>query len=561
MQRVDLQEDNTRISVFQIEPFDGKHLRGIGANGKMSPKIRYSMAPKAILRFTQLVILIQFLGGFGAFSQAKDTNDSIAGLAELRSRLETHLAQRKFSAAMWGVQVVSLDTGAKVFEHNPGKLFSPASNTKLYTVAAALDRLGADYRIATSLYATAKPNRRGVLEGDLVIYGRGDPTLNARLHGGAIMNALEPLVRALTNAGVKRIKGDLVADESFFSGAAYGSGWSWDDPQYYYGAEISALTINDNTFAVSVTPGPQVGAACKLELIPQSPYLVLSNRTETAEAGTRRSITFYRPLEQNVVYVTGKMAVGAPAFKEEVAVHRPAGLFLAWFQEAVKRQGIKVSGRSRLTGGLEDARLPADCEGMIELGRIESPPLREIAREIQKPSQNLYTDLLLAHLGEKLGRAGNSRAKTSEDLGIAELEKFLRDAGVERGQVFFEEGSGLSRNNLTTPNATVQLLRFMDRHAAREAFLDALPIAGVDGTLRNRMKGTIAAGNVRAKTGTLRWANSLSGYVTTRAGERLAFSIMLNRYQNSDLERTARLEIDDMAVMLAALASRSDAEP
>ncbi len=188
---------------------------------------------------------------------------------------------------------------------------------------------------------------------------------------------------------------------------------------------------------------------------------------------------------------------------------------------------------------------------------MESLPLRDIAREVMKPSQNLYTDLLLAHVGEQ-ARAADSRAEeTSEDLGIRELTRFLSEAGARRGDILFEEGSGLSRNNLTTPNATATLLQYMNRHKWADVYLSALPVAGVDGTLRNRMKGTPAAGNVRAKTGTLRWANSLSGYVTTAAGEHLLFSVMLNRYRGADPSLSGRADVDAIAVMLAEFSGRS----
>jgi D-alanyl-D-alanine carboxypeptidase/D-alanyl-D-alanine-endopeptidase (penicillin-binding protein 4) len=177
---------------------------------------------------------------------------------------------------------------------------------------------------------------------------------------------------------------------------------------------------------------------------------------------------------------------------------------------------------------------------------------------VLKPSQNLYTDLLLEHVGEQTRKAETPKRESSEDLGIAELNRFLSEAGIKKGEVLFEEGSGLSRNNLTTPNATIALLQFMSKHKAAAAYLEGLPIAGVDGTLRNRMKGTAAAGNVRAKTGTLRWANSLSGYVQSAAGERLAFSIMLNRYHNTDPSQTARGDLDEIAVMLAEFKGRSE---
>ncbi|MCX8090929.1 MAG: D-alanyl-D-alanine carboxypeptidase/D-alanyl-D-alanine-endopeptidase [Verrucomicrobiae bacterium] len=489
-----------------------------------------------------------------------------ATLQELRQQLAAQLADSRFAAAVFGVKVVSLDTGKTLFEHDAAKLLSPASNCKLFTMALALDRLGGNYRIQTSLYASARPTRSGTLKGDLIIYGRGDPSFNARRHGGDIFAALDRLVTALTNAGVRRIQGDVIGDDSFFQGPPYGSGWSWDDMQYYYGAEISALSINDNALELSVSPGPHVGAPCRLSLKPDTRYLLLSNRTTTVAHGLKRVLHLYRPIEHNVLYVTGQMPLDDKPFTETVTVHQPAGLFAEWFREALLRRGVRVRGRARAVGWLERQTRPLDTARLVELATVESPPLRELVREVQKPSQNLYTDLILAHIGERerarRATAGAADAapsfRTSEELGVDALETFLARVGIARNEARFEEGSGLSRNNLATPNAIIQLLQFMDRHAEAEAWRDALPIAGVDGTLRNRMKDTPAAGNVRAKTGTLRWANALSGYLTSAAGERLAFALVLNRYVPPDAERTARAEIDKITVALAAFRGRSD---
>ena len=187
-----------------------------------------------------------------------------ATLTELQQWLSNHVAQPKFSAALLGVKVVSLDSGKTLFEENAQKLFSPASNSKLYTVALAFDRLGADYRIKTSIYAASKPDADGVVAGDLTIYGRGDPTITSRLHSNDLALALEPLVSALVKAGVKKISGDLVGDESFIHGPPYGSGWVWDDLESYYGAEISALTINDNSLELIARPAAEPGQPCAL---------------------------------------------------------------------------------------------------------------------------------------------------------------------------------------------------------------------------------------------------------------------------------------------------------
>jgi len=477
-----------------------------------------------------------------------------ATLAELRQRLTNHIELPPFASALWGVKIVSLDTGTTVFERNPGKLFSPASNSKLYTVAMVLDRLGADYQIKTSLYAQTRPDPSGTLAGDLIIYGRGDPTINTRLSGGSIYQALDPLVRALTNAGVTQITGDIVGDESFFHGPPFGSGWTWDDLENSYGAEISALTINDNTLQLLVKPGPRVGMPCRLSLSPATSWVTLSNRTETVTNGTPRDLHFYHPLGQNVIYVSGQLPLGNAGHAEEITVRNPAGLFAAFFKEALVRRGVKVAGTARSASWLDRELQPLACDKLVELGSVSSLPLRDIAREIQKPSQNLYTDLMLAHVGETTRSTNTPARATSEDLGIQALRRFLGQAGIRRDETIFEEGSGLSRNNLTTPNATVTLLQYMHLHKCSQVYFDALPIAGVDGTLRNRMKDTPAAGNVHAKTGTLRWANSISGHVTTAAGEHLVFSMMVNRCPAT---HSVRGDLDAILAMLAGFTGRT----
>lgn len=508
-------------------------------------------------RFFRLIAIFSLLPVVCATSLCAQTNPPVSSLEELRTRLGSHVAQAKFDPGIFGVKIIALQSGKIVFEHDAGKLFSPASNCKLYTVALALDELGGDYRIKTSLFAAEKPNRFGTLKGDLIVYGRGDPTINERMHGTNIFEALEPLVAVLTNAGVKRISGDLVGDESFFRGPPYGSGWDCDDLEYYYGAEISALTINDNLLKLTAKPGAKIGDPCSLSLTPATSCLALVNRTRTAAPDARRDITCYRPLGENAVYVSGQWPLGDVSHNDYVTFHNPAALFAAFFKEALARHGIKVGGRLRTMSWLDRQAQPLDWAKMTELGFVESPPLREIAREILKPSQNLYTDLLLAHVGALAAATNSTAGGTSEEAGVARLRLFLAKAGVRENDLFFEEGSGLSRNNLATPNATVALLQFMARHAAARAYEDALPVAGVDGSLRNRLKGARTTGNVHAKTGTLRWANSLSGYVTTAAGERLAFCIMLNRFP-APAGDSATAEIDFIPRLLAEFGGKID---
>jgi D-alanyl-D-alanine carboxypeptidase/D-alanyl-D-alanine-endopeptidase (penicillin-binding protein 4) len=477
---------------------------------------------------------------------------AVTNLAELRVALSAHLNQERFASAAWGVKIVSRDSGQTLFEHGANKLLKPASNAKLFTAALALDRLGPAHRIRTSLHSTSRPDKSGTLRGDLLVYGRGDPSFAERFNDGDYSKILLPLFDAITAAGIKRIKGDLIGDESFFHGPPFGTQWTWDDLQRYYGAESSALTVQDNVVDLIFKPGPRVGLPCQIVTLPETRYLSFSNRTVTMEPGARRQISLYRPVGENVVHVSGWMPIDDSNHVDAVSVHRPALWFVTLLKEALARRDIRVRGKLRAVDWLEREARPIDWSKLVELGSVSSRPLAEILPRMMKPSQNLYAHLLLLQVGA-WSAAPKGPRETTEATGLAELGRFLDEAGIPRNAVLLEEGSGLSRGALVTPEAIVQLLRFMARHRHADVFRESLPLAGVDGTLRNRMKGTAAAGNARAKTGTLRYVNTLSGYVTTKAEEKLMFSLMLNNYDGD----AARAALDDVVVMLAELEART----
>jgi D-alanyl-D-alanine carboxypeptidase/D-alanyl-D-alanine-endopeptidase (penicillin-binding protein 4) len=507
-------------------------------------------------------------------------------LDSLVSRISAHISQPRFAAATWGIKVVSLDTGKTLFEHNAEKYFSPASNAKLYSCALALDRLGADYRIKTTLYSTARPDSSGTIRGDLIVYGRGDPTMAARLYEGDYFRGLEPLADKLVASGIKRIDGDLIGDESFFQGPPFGSGWEWDDLQWYYGAEVSALSTNDNSLDLFVKPAEKAGLPCIVTTGPSTPVITLMNRTRTVARGAEGRISVYRPVGENVVYVSGTLPLGDSGYTGYVAVHNPANLFISLFKEVLANRGISVRGRLKTVDWKYREVSPIDFGKLTEIGYVESLPIKDIIRETLKPSQNLWSQLLLLQVGATLpppfgtemkevpatptgGQVATNSVSTSpvrqtqppnsnrttEQLGVEALNLFLGEAGVKSGDVMLEEGSGLSRKDLITPNATVELLKYMSKHRWADFYRDALPIAGVDGTLERRMKSTPAERNLRAKTGTLRYVYTLSGYVTTVAGERLVFSMMLNNA--SATSGPSRDSIDPIAVMLASFSGRS----
>ena len=491
-----------------------------------------------------------------------------ATLQELQTKISEILAKAELASAMVGVKVVSLDNGRILFEENAHKLLRPASNMKLYTVATALDRLSPDFRFVTSVYASAKPDASGVVRGGLTIYGRGDPSIAARFNNGDYFKGIDELANRIVAAGVKRVEGDLVGDETYFVGPKLGSGWTWEDLTWYYGAEITPLTVNDNALDLFVKPGPAAGQPALITTGPPDPLLTIVNKVITSAKGVRREISIHRGLGENTITVKGSIALDDKGYTGGIGISHPAMLFVYLLRNSLAQKGVTIVGKSRTTGEITQPPMLTDVPvafntGMpgpyaIEIATLQSPPFSVIASQTLKPSQNLYTELILRTLGKSTPAPAtmNSLSQTSENLGLEAVKSFLLTTGIRPDSLVLDDGSGLSRTDMITADATVQLLTFMSKHRYANVFRDALPIAGVDGTLRNRMKGTAAENNLRAKTGSLSSAASLGGYVTTAAGEKLAFTIMVNNYSR-DVDARAAC-IDPIAVLLASFTGKPE---
>ncbi|HEV7889814.1 MAG TPA: D-alanyl-D-alanine carboxypeptidase/D-alanyl-D-alanine-endopeptidase [Pyrinomonadaceae bacterium] len=477
-------------------------------------------------------------------------------LEELRARVREIVSRPEFAASNLAIKVASLDTGRVLLEENAGKWMQPASNMKLYTVAAALDRLGPDYHFITSVYAPARADASGTIRGDLVVYGRGDPSYATRFNAPNdpdYYRAIDDLATRITAAGVRRVEGDLVGDESYFTGGPLPTGWEWDDLQWWYGAEVSALTVNDNSIDLSIKPGARAGDPCRITIGPDTSVVTIVDRTKTSDRGSTRELSVHRPLGQNTIEIRGTMPLDDRGFNASLAVPRPALVFVTMLRTALERRGVVFTGGVRTL----DAQARADgnplpVSSLVEIATRQSPPLSVIAAQTLKPSQNLYAELIL----RALGKATSANPKqTSEEAGIAAVKEFIPRAGVAPDRLVMLDGSGLSRANLVTAESTLRLLIYMNQHRASVVFREALPVAGLDGTLRNRMKGTPAQNNVRAKTGTLGTATSLSGYLFSAAGERLVFSLMIN---NPPRDTDPRAGFTDaIAVLLASFTGRS----
>jgi D-alanyl-D-alanine carboxypeptidase/D-alanyl-D-alanine-endopeptidase (penicillin-binding protein 4) len=448
----------------------------------------------------------------------------IHSLAQLQREIRRIITHRRFATTRWGILIESLDRRKVFFSHEADQLFTPASNMKLYTTAAALVHLGPDYRFRTSVYTTAKPDPQGVIDGDLILYGRGDPNLSTRASDSGPLTSLDRLADQLSQAGVREIRGHLIGDESYFSGPPLGVGWEWDDLQWYYGAEISALSTNDNAIELMILPGASPGDPAEVFTLPETSHVTILNKVVTAAVDTPPQVGIHRGLGDNMIEVWGSIPTDGEGFRAFVAVHQPALYAATLLGDALAQRGIRVTGEIRRADAAYRRESPVDFSKLTELAFVESIPLSEEVRILNKISQNLHTELLLRTLGAVVEGEG------SASKGVDVVMTFLRATAARTQGVSLQDGSGLSRHNLIAPATTVDLLRYMYQHRQRDIFIASLPVAGVDGTLERRMVGTPAEGKVQAKTGSLRYASTLSGYVTTARGEHLVFSIMANNH-------------------------------
>ncbi|WP_049557006.1 D-alanyl-D-alanine carboxypeptidase/D-alanyl-D-alanine endopeptidase [Nonomuraea sp. SBT364] len=445
------------------------------------------------------------------------------GVADLAQDLNQILGDSRLTIAQAGVLVKSATTGEELYATDAGKLLLPASNTKLFTSAAAAETLGLDYRFPTTVLNGGR-KAGSVLRGDLVLRGTGDPTMLAEDY--------DALAAEVAKAGIKVVTGKLVADDTWFDGVRLGTDWAWDDETAYYAAPISALTTSpDRDYdAGSVIVGVAAdGGRVKVTTTPETDYLKIVNK---ATVGAETDVLIQRLHGTRTVEITGTVA---GSYQEWVSVDDPTAYTASLFRDALREHGVRVLGKT-VAGAAPD--------GAGELARHESMPLSELLVPFMKLSNNIHAEILTKAMGRKVANEGSWAA------GLKVSTDFAKANGVQ--VLNMRDGSGLSRRDGFTAASIVQLLTAVRGKPWFETWYDSLPIAGnpdrfVGGTLRSRMRGTAAADNVRAKTGSLTGVTALSGYVTSADGEPLVFSIMLNQYLSGspkDIE-------DKIAVRLA----------
>ncbi|MDQ2799753.1 MAG: D-alanyl-D-alanine carboxypeptidase/D-alanyl-D-alanine-endopeptidase, partial [Armatimonadota bacterium] len=401
-----------------------------------------------------------------------------------------------------GAIVCRVADGKALYAHNANLRLIPASNRKLFTSAAALELLGDDFRIHTDLRAASKPDAAGTIAGSVYLRGGGDGLLSP--------GDLDVLARVLAQAGVKRIEGNVVGDGSRFADGPYGFGWEWDDFSDEEFPQISGLEVNEGVLGVHVAPGKAVGDPVTVTLSPPTDYLPVIVQAKTGAKDAANDCAVDRPWDKNYFLVTGTLPIGK-MLDQNVPVQDPAWLAATLLRQSLMASGMIVTGRA-VTG-----QTPAET---VVLATHTSLPLAQYLPLMNKPSDNLLAESLVRLLSD----AG------TYDAGHARETPFLKSLGVDTEAIALVDSCGVGRRNFVTARAVAQILVGMHKKPDWRIWYDSLPIAGVDGTLKGRMKETAAQNNVHAKTGTLSQVRALSGYVTARDGRLYAFSLLMNNF-------------------------------
>lgn len=470
-----------------------------------------------------IVLLAFILQPFAQAQQlpAPGTNrsESRVAIARLARDIDAIINDRNFADATWGVSVVSCQRSDQIYRYQDRRNRQMASNIKLLTTITALNNLGSNFRFGTEVIATGEV-LNGALQGDIVIHCSGDPSFSPSF-GINPQEVLQGWAHTLDSLGIRSVRHILV-DASLFDTIPYAPGWAWDDETFGFNAPISGAAAYDNSIAVTVTPGKTAGKPVQIDVSPSTAYVTLRVTAQTTRSDSVATLDIHRDRGTSVIVVAGNIAAGAEPYTEHISIEQPPLFFATLVREELERNGIEVRGGAF---NADHAPLHDAPRTSRRITLYLSPELREIAAATNKQSLNLSAEMLLKEIGKQTFGVGTTSA------GIEVVKRQLSNAGVDVERLRLADGSGLSRQTtISTADMTTLLRWTYTKPMLFRDFLTTLSVAGNDGTLATRMIGTAAEGNVFGKTGYMSGVRAISGYVRTRDGEWLAFSIAINNY-------------------------------
>jgi D-alanyl-D-alanine carboxypeptidase/D-alanyl-D-alanine-endopeptidase (penicillin-binding protein 4) len=450
-------------------------------------------------------------------------------LETIQKKVAQFLKRPGARSAEWGIQILDPASGTVLVEINPDKTFLPASVLKVVTTSTALEKLGPDFKYRTGVYTNGTIGPDGVVTGDLILVGRGDPNLNDPYNELFEKPALVELAEKLGSLGIKKIRGDIIGDDSYFDSRDYGKVWIANELKPLYGAPVNALSINNNVIWVQARPTKRKQRV-SIEIEPRTSYFHIRNLGITGGRRSRRTLDVRLVRGTNTLVISGTLPPTMTR-SEYIVLEKPAEATATMFKEELQRHGISIRGDVCVTHSGDITR--EERESWHLLAEHQSPPLIRALEIINKHSQNLHAEMLLSTLGAEFKGEG------TDEAGLRVVKEFLVDAGIDSEKIRLNDGCGLSRENLITPRFQTSLLEFLSKRPYFDLFLNTLAVSGTDGTLRNRLSAAQVRGSIHAKTGTLNGVTTLSGYMTTRSGRNLVFSIFANRaYAVARVKRT-----------------------
>jgi len=445
---------------------------------------------------------------------------SYSTISELGKQLDDIFNDTSFRNANWGVVIQSLDNGEYFYKRNEDKFFVPASNLKLFTSAAGLLLLGSDYRFSTNILINGY-QAGSTIYGDLIIQGRGDPTISGRFYNNDFNFVFDTWIDSLLEMGVTNINGNIVGDDNLFDDIGLGNGWAWDYETDWYAAQSSAISYNDNCVDITIYYNQNHDSVI-VSSKPNLRNIVILNNVKPAVGNEKTNIDVIRERGTNVITVSGKFRKDADSLITYATVQNPTQFTMLVLKNRLEKRGIRVNGYAI---DIDDYERTVNYSDLELLFTSYSENLGEIIKVINKGSQNFFAEQLLKTIGlEKLGFG-------SVTNGVMAVKEMFADIGLNPENIVMADGSGLSHINMVTPRQVVELLKYMySNKKVYSEFYNSLPIAGVDGTLGKRMKNTTAENVVRAKTGYISHVRSLSGYAVTGDNEPIAFSMIANNF-------------------------------